>query len=91
MFDEDGSGDIEIDELKEMFRVQGVSNEVWKQMVKEVDQNGDGMIDYKEFKHIMTEFKDSGKNSNPFFEFTGIKILMTEFNTKNLNVTDWKG
>ena len=53
LFDDDHSGEIEIQELKDMFRVQGVSNEVWKEMVKEVDENGDGVIDLKEFKTMM--------------------------------------
>lgn len=47
MFDKDGSGYISIEEIKELFGYgtksnQQVSDDVWKDMIKEVDENSDG-------------------------------------------------
>ena len=53
MFDEDESGEIEIDELKAMFGSQGIEEQVWEQMLREVDDNDDGVISYDEFVEIM--------------------------------------
>ncbi len=53
MFDEDESGAIEIDELKAMFGSQGTEEQVWEQMLREVDDNDDGVISYDEFVEIM--------------------------------------
>ena len=54
MFDEDESGGIEIDELKAMFGSQGkIEEQVWEQMLREVDDNDDGVISYDEFVEIM--------------------------------------
>ena len=53
-FDKDGSGSITADELKEM--LGGGSDydpQVWNQIISEVDQNGDGEIDLKEFMDMM--------------------------------------
>ncbi len=53
MFDTDGSGAIEVDELKDMFTYTGIHEAVWAEMLKEVDENGDGVIEYDEFVNIM--------------------------------------
>ena len=53
MFDDDGSGTIEIDELKKMFSYAGVDDKVWEIMLIEVDDNSDGVISYDEFADIM--------------------------------------
>ncbi|KAM3146719.1 Protein kinase domain containing protein [Paramecium bursaria] len=54
MFDKDGSGTISIDELKIIFgNSKNISDRVWKDLVKEVDQNEDGQISFKEFKEII--------------------------------------
>ena len=55
LFDEDGSGGIEISELKKVFAQQNVQDNVWKQMMKEVDNNSDGEISFKEFAEMMTK------------------------------------
>ena len=34
---------------------------MWNQMVKDVDVNGDGQIDFDEFLKMMYTLKDSGK------------------------------
>ena len=56
MFDKDGGGTISTDELKLTMGVgQDVSEEVWLSILKEVDENGDGEVDYNEFKIMMTK------------------------------------
>ena len=50
LFDEDGSGGIEVTELRRVFSQDNVSEVVWKQMLKQVDENSDGEISYNEFK-----------------------------------------
>jgi len=46
IFDKDGSGSLQISEFKEIFGGAGVSEEVWKGVISEVDKNGDGEISY---------------------------------------------
>ena len=41
-FEKDGSGALDISELKEVFSGANVSDEVWNELVKEVDENNDG-------------------------------------------------
>ena len=54
LFDSDGSGSISANELREMLGADVISNEqVWKDLIERVDQNGDGEIDIKEFKAMM--------------------------------------
>ena len=49
-YDKDGSGSISVDEIKQAIGVgKKVNEEVWNQMVHEVDTNGDGAIDFDEF------------------------------------------
>lgn len=56
MFDKDGSGDITIDEIRAVLgNGQILDNQVWDEILKEVDQNGDGVIDLKEFIVLMTK------------------------------------
>ncbi|CAG9325473.1 unnamed protein product [Blepharisma stoltei] len=54
MFDRDGSGKISALELKEMLQGENATNnELWNELIKTVDQNGDGEIDLKEFEDII--------------------------------------
>ena len=53
-FDKDGNGRISAKELRDMLESESpTSPEVWDQLIKEVDQNGDGEVDLAEFKHMM--------------------------------------
>ncbi|EGR33828.1 protein kinase domain protein [Ichthyophthirius multifiliis] len=59
MFDKDGSGTISIEEIKDVFGGMGKVNEnFWKDIIKEVDGNGDGQISYSEFKEMMLKLID---------------------------------
>lgn len=54
MFDSDGSGTISAEELKKILGGDVVAAEgVWAELIRTVDQNGDGEIDFKEFKEMM--------------------------------------
>lgn len=57
MIDQDNSGLITVDELKAVFDTGGdkKDNSLWIEIMKEVDQNGDGQISYEEFTDAMTE------------------------------------
>ena len=48
MFDKDKSGTIELKEIKDVIgaELKGTDEEVWKQMIKDADINGDGKIDF---------------------------------------------
>lgn len=54
MYDKDGSGSISTDEIKTIIGVgKTVNTEVWLEVVKEVDSNGDGEVSLEEFKDMM--------------------------------------
>lgn len=43
MFDKDGSGTLSLDEIRDLFgNHTGISEKVWRDMLTEVDDNGDG-------------------------------------------------
>ena len=44
MFDKDDSGSINLEELKEVFGASKIRDEDWKEIIKEVDENGDGEV-----------------------------------------------
>lgn len=53
-FDKDGSGTVTTEELKDALGVgKNIDEDVWKEVIKEVDINGDGEIDFEEFKVMM--------------------------------------
>ncbi|KAF9608500.1 hypothetical protein IFM89_009866 [Coptis chinensis] len=59
-FDKDGSGFITIDELQEACRQFGLSEVHLDEIVKEVDQDNDGQIDYGEFAAMMRKGNGGG-------------------------------
>ena len=55
-FDKDKSGSIGMDEIKQILGGdQNLSDNVWKQVVQEVDEDGNGEIDYQEFQKMMVQ------------------------------------
>ncbi|KAJ4766646.1 Calcium-dependent protein kinase [Rhynchospora pubera] len=52
-FDKDGSGFITIDELAQACRQFGLDDLHLEDMIRDVDQNNDGQIDYSEFAAMM--------------------------------------
>ena len=56
VFDKDGSGSISADELRAVLsQNQHIDDAIWTQMVRQLDSNGDGVIDMAEFEAL---FKD---------------------------------
>tara|TARA_E500000178_G_C16327981_1_gene447681 strand:+ start:189 stop:368 length:180 start_codon:yes stop_codon:yes gene_type:complete len=54
MFDKDGGGSISIDEIKQVLSYgQKLDDDVINQIIKQVDENGDGEISYEEFAQMM--------------------------------------
>ena len=54
MFDKDGGGTISIDEIKQVLSFgQNLDDAVVDQIIKQVDDNGDGEISYDEFSAMM--------------------------------------
>ena len=54
LFDRNGDGDIEAKELKEVIGDDNTKEDnIWMQMIKEVDLDGNGVIDFDEFKAMM--------------------------------------
>lgn len=54
MFDKDGGGSISTDEIKQVLSFgQNLDEEVIQQIIKQVDENGDGEISYDEFAAMM--------------------------------------
>jgi calcium-dependent protein kinase len=52
-FDKDGSGTITTEELKVMLGGENVREEVWAELLKEVDDDQNGEVDIKEFQRMM--------------------------------------
>ena len=56
-FDKDGSGEITFDEIEDVFRESVADknkvHESLQKIIGEVDSNGDGVISFEEFTHIM--------------------------------------
>ena len=54
LFDQDGSGTISAQEVRKVLeRGNMMQEEVWTQIIQEVDVNGDGEIDLKEFELLL--------------------------------------
>lgn len=61
MFDKDGSGIITPDEIKEVLCFGGanaMSSEAVDAIIKQVDENGDGEIQFEEFVAMMTGLEE---------------------------------
>lgn len=53
-FDVDGSGTISADELKSILgKHHAYEDQIWMDIIREVDSNGDGVIDLREFTEMM--------------------------------------
>lgn len=54
MFDSDGSGKISAEELKNMLgKYHSYDESLWEKLIRSVDENGDGEIDFEEFVNMM--------------------------------------
>ena len=55
-FDKDHSIYIKVAQIKIYFVNQNVSENVFSKIFEEIDTNGDGKIDYSEFKNMMMNY-----------------------------------
>ncbi len=56
-FDRDGSGKINLNEIKAIFNNSTVKDDnIFEKMIKEADDNNDGEISLEEFKTLMIKF-----------------------------------
>ena len=56
-FDRDGSGKINLNEIKAIFNNSSVKDDnIFQKMIKEADDNDDGEISLEEFKALMIKF-----------------------------------
>ena len=53
MLDLDGNGFITLDELKESMPIEITSKLEWRELIEEVDKDGDNQISFEEFKEMM--------------------------------------
>ncbi|TNV75587.1 hypothetical protein FGO68_gene7648 [Halteria grandinella] len=58
LFDKDGSGNIDMKEMREAMRALGVylSKDEVRRMMSSVDTDGNGFIEFDEFKTLMKDF-----------------------------------
>jgi len=58
MFDKDGNGLISSDEIKEVLGFgKTLSEEAVNEIIKQVDENGDGQISFEEFVAMMNKLQ----------------------------------
>jgi Ca2+-binding EF-hand superfamily protein len=54
LFDKDGSGTISAAEIRRVLEGGSMMDDhVWNELVQQVDQNGDGEVDLKEFEELL--------------------------------------
>jgi len=59
LFDKDGGGTIEADEVAKILGANAAADDsVWQAVIKEVDTNGDGQIDFEEFREMLLKLAD---------------------------------
>ena len=70
-YDKDDSGTISISEIKDVLGVgKSIEDHVWDQVVKEVDKDGNGEVDYDEFKTMMVKLlRDDHGNNNTMSKY----------------------
>ena len=64
LFDKDGGGSIDASEVANVLGQNAASDQaVWDEVIREVDTNGDGQIDFEEFVTMMNKL--ANKHDSP--------------------------
>ncbi len=65
LFDQDGDGRITWREVRDVLEgeLSEIDEEVWQDIVRQVDTNADGNIDFEEFREVMRKFAEESKLS----------------------------
>lgn len=59
LFDRNGNGSIDTEEVKTMLGIgKNISEDIWNGLIEQVDINGDGVIQFNEFKIMMLSLLD---------------------------------
>jgi calcium-dependent protein kinase len=54
LFDKDGGGSISADEVKDILcQGQNIDDAIWDEVIRQVDEDGNGEIDFEEFSLMM--------------------------------------
>lgn len=54
LFDKDNSGSISVEELKEVLGPDLAENDVWVDLIKQADADGNGELDLDEFSNMLS-------------------------------------
>ncbi len=84
VFDEDGNGQITTDEMHHVMSQFGLTDEELDEIVKEVDYDGDGSIDFEEFCKLVpheSEIKTGYKDS-PIVPVSSLQTIVISKDTK---------
>ena len=107
MFDKDGSGNIDIGEMREAMKALGVymNKEEVRKLMLTVDTDGNGFIDYDEFRALMKEyiknrnkeeeltraFRIYDEDDTGLIEFADLRRVANELDHQNLTDDEIKG
>jgi Ca2+-binding EF-hand superfamily protein len=83
VFDENGSGHITACEMRSVMSEFGLTDEELDEMVKEVDRDGDGSIDFQEFCKLMPDESETTANSNSTAAATNSTVAVTKSTAPN--------
>lgn len=58
LFDKDGSGSIEANEIKQILGLSAkYSDKVWNEIINQIEHNKENEVTYEEFKNMMLKLK----------------------------------
>ena len=90
LFDRDGGGEIDTDELEDVLRSMGMkpTDHQMEEIINELDENRDGTIEFSEFLKVMASgtITAATKASRDEEILNAFKVISKEFGEKILQV-----